>query len=301
VSRKAGGFALILVIWSLVLLTTLATGFAYAVRYETRAAGDVAALARAEAASAAAVRYAVLALTADDPATRWQADAREHILPWSEAEVSVKIRSSEALIDMNRAPRAFLAGLFAALLPDADPDALADAVLDWRDPNDRSEPAGGESAAYLQAGFAYTPANRPFTSVHELRRVLGFSSEIFAAVAPYLTVHGRGNQIHAPSATANVLAAIPGIRRSDADAFIAERAEALANGEPLDYDSLRSGQRFLLTAASSGPYVLEITVKLPDGIVHREHRTITLASPEGPVTLAWDTIPPSESDGIPTP
>ena len=50
--RGAGGFALILVIWALVLLTSLATGFALAIRHEIRVAGDMASIAQAEATAA---------------------------------------------------------------------------------------------------------------------------------------------------------------------------------------------------------------------------------------------------------
>ena len=53
--QRAGGFALILVIWALVLLTSLATGFALAIRHEIRVSGDMASIAQAEATATAAL------------------------------------------------------------------------------------------------------------------------------------------------------------------------------------------------------------------------------------------------------
>ena len=97
--RRADGFALILVIWALVLLATVATGFAAAVRHETRSAGDLASLARAEAIAAAAVRHAALALASTDPDFRWQADAQLREIPWPDARVEVRVRSENARIE----------------------------------------------------------------------------------------------------------------------------------------------------------------------------------------------------------
>ena len=62
--RGAGGFALILVIWALVLLTSLATGFALAIRHEIRVAGDLASIAQAEATTSATLHAAAFMLGA---------------------------------------------------------------------------------------------------------------------------------------------------------------------------------------------------------------------------------------------
>jgi general secretion pathway protein K len=72
--------------------------------------------------------------------------------------------------------------------------ALANAVFDWVDPDDDTRyPGGAESLDYGRSLQPYRPANQAFASVTELRLVKGFSSELVAALTPYVTVWGNGN------------------------------------------------------------------------------------------------------------
>ena len=300
-TRRDQGFALILVIWSLVLLTSIATGFAYAVRHETRVASDLADLARAEAAAAAALRYAVLAVTTGDAEERWAADAQTHEIPWPEATIEVRVRAESGRIDLNRAPRELLLGLFEQLLPEADHPALADAIIDWRDPDERPEPAGAEEMDYARAGYAYTPPNRPFVTVNELSQVMGFDDKTVAAVNPYLTIHSRRNRIHAASADLVVLTAVPGITRADAEEFIARREEALIAGDALDFGILSQGRRFLDTRPANKVFSLDIEVRLAEGFTRRQRAVIRLDRTLGFSILALGDLPVSEAKGLENP
>ena len=288
--RRADGFALILVIWALVLLATVASGFAAAVRHETRSAGDLASLARSEAIAAAAVRLAALALASTDPDIRWQADAQLREIPWPDARVGVRVRSENARIDLNRAPRELLVGLFAHRLPQADPEQLADAVIDWRDANDDPEPHGAEELAYRRAGYGYAPPNQPFHSVNELSQVIGFSDDGVRTLVPYLTVHSRWARISVASAEADVLMAIPGLEPTDVEAFIAQRDAALATGEPIDFGPLGGAQKYIETGGRSKTYALEIIVRLEDGTPRQERVVIQLDPRRGFNTLARDML-----------
>ena len=300
-TRRDRGFALILVIWSLVLLTSIATGFAYAVRHETRVASDLADLARAEAAAAAALRYAVLAVTTGDAEERWAADAQPHEIPWPEATIKIRVRAESGRIDLNRAPRELLLGLFEQLLPEADHAALADAIIDWRDPDERPEPAGAEEMDYARAGYAYTPPNRPFVTVNELSQVMGFDDKTVAAVNPYLTIHSRRNRIHAASADLVVLTAVPGITRADAEEFIARREEALVAGDALDFGTLDEGRRYLDTRPANKVFSVDIEVRLAEGFARRQRVVIQLDRSRGFSVLALADLPVSEARGIENP
>jgi general secretion pathway protein K len=71
---------------------------------------------------------------------------------------------------------------------------LANAVFDWIDPDDNTRyPGGAEALDYGQGPQPYRPANQPFASVTELRLIKGFSSELVAALTPYVSVWGNGN------------------------------------------------------------------------------------------------------------
>jgi general secretion pathway protein K len=292
------GFALILVIWSLVLLSSLAGGFAYAVRHEARVAADMESIAHAEAAAVAGLHTAVLSLTSSNPTDRWQADARLHEVPWPGATIRVKVRSESSRIDLNRALPELLAGLFAQVFPDQDAEALAAAVTDWRDRDDRPGPAGAEGDAYVQAGYTYRPKNRPFDSVSELSQVIGFDSAMVERASAYLTVNSHQPRINVAGADLLVLTAVPGINRDDAETFVAYRERLLAEGGTLDYTPLRNGMRYLDKRPGGRFVSIDIEVRLNEGLMRREHAVIRLDRARGYRLLARETHPARlEPDG----
>lgn len=296
-NRRTRGFALILVIWSLVLLASLAGGFAYAVRHEARVAADMESIARAEAIATAVLNTAVLALSSTDPEQRWQADSQTHLIPWPGATSKIVVRSESGRIDLNRASRELLIGLFSQLFSDADPEALADAVIDWRDSDDRPGPAGAERDAYLSAGYRYVPHNAPFDSVNELGRVIRFDGEMVTMAVDYLTVYSRQPRVNATSADLVVLAAVPGIDRDQAEAFIAHRERILSEGGALDYTALRNGRRFLDTRPGGKYLSLDIEVVLDEGLERHEHAVIHLDRKRGYRLLARETRPVTVEPG----
>ena len=290
-NRSERGFALILVVWSLVLLASLATGFSLAVRHQTRLAADLSAVARAEAAATAALHTAMLAVAATGGEARWRADGREHEIPWPDAKITVRVQSESGRIDINTAPPELLSGLFTRLFPTSDSAALTDALLDWRDHDDHPRDNGAEDRAYKEAGYAYGPSNTPFYSVNELSQVMGFDGEKLEALQPHLTVHSRRPRINAASADLVVLSSIPGIDAATAEAFIEHREEALAGDGEIDYSLLRSGRRFLDRRRDNRLFALDIEVRLDDGLTRREHAVLRLDRRRGYTLLARETRP----------
>ena len=287
--RRNHGFALILVIWSLVLLASLATGFAFAVRHEIRVAGDMASTARAEAAATAALHVTALALGTGARDDRWRADAQAHRIPWPDATISVRVRSEGGRIDINRAPRELLVGLFAQFFAASTAESLADALIDWRDSDDEPGPAGAEREGYSRAGYVYGPANTAFNSVGELRRVLGFDNRIVETLRPHLTVYSRRPRINLMSADLVALRSVPGIDADTAATLITERDRVLAQDGRMDWSAFREGRRYLEMRANDNVLSLDIDVQLDDGLRRREHAVIQLNRTRLFVLLARET------------
>jgi general secretion pathway protein K len=258
------GFALILVIWSLVMMTSLATGFAMAVRHETRVAQDAVAGLEADAAMTAALNYALHALNLRDREARWLADGRVHVIPWGDATVTVQIRSESGKADINRAPREVLEGLIGQSLPDAPAAEMVDALIDWRDRDERPLPQGAERDDYLAAGYSYGPANAPFESVHELSQVMGFDGERMSALLPYITVYSRRPRINAMSADLLTLIAVPGVSPLDAEQFITQRDDAITEDRSPPTGLLKSGKRYLDMHLDNKVITMDIEVRLKD-------------------------------------
>ena len=64
---------------------------------------------------------------------------------------------------------------------------LADAVLDWIDPDDTVSGAGAEDAYYLSLKKPYRTANTPMIQIEELYRVRGFDAATVAKLRPFVT------------------------------------------------------------------------------------------------------------------
>ena len=106
------------------------------------------------------------------------------------------------------------------------PTGLADAVVDWIDPDSLPGPDGAENAYYLSLPHPYLAANTPMVQVEELYRIRGFDAAAVAKLKPYVTaLPAHGTAINANTASALVLAAaLPGIPPGK----IAERVKTLA-------------------------------------------------------------------------
>ncbi len=290
VPRLQNGFALILVIWALVLLVSLASGFSYAVRHEVRAAADLETTARAEAAATGALHAAVLKLGDRDPDNVWQADGRSRPVRWPDATIGVTVSSESGRIDINRAPRNLLFGLFRQFYSAEEAQALTAALLDWRDNDGVQRPGGAERRQYAAIGQR-GPANAPFSSVRELRQVIGFSRQVLETVAGYLTVYSGTPRIDAANADLVTLLSVPGIDRDAAEQFIAQRDAGSENDMRASFRLLRTGSRYLVLGGKSAVLAIDIDVRLDGGFKRRERAVIRLATSRGYSLIAREAVP----------
>lgn len=270
-AQRQQGFALVLVLWVLVLLTSIAMAFSIHVRTDTRAAGGLTEQVKLRAAADAAIARGIARLL-DSQRSRTAIEwGTAYEMPWPDANLRVTMASESAKIDINYAPRALLVGLFQQVLADAPADQLADALMDWRDRDDRRSPQGAEADDYHAAGRSVVPSNRPFTSISELAQVMGFNAERLAAISPHITVFARRPRIDPYSAGATVLAAVPGLDIEQAEAFVAYRAGQQAAGEPVRLDTLGPGIRYLERRPVPGAVRLHAVAKSTAGrTLHRE-------------------------------
>jgi general secretion pathway protein K len=182
--RSQRGFALLIVLWSIVLLALLATQITAAGRSELQLAANLREAASAEAAADGGVFMAVFHVL-DAPPGRWDADGSIHETSQGRFRLQVRIEDENGKINPNDAPQDLLAALLSAEGADPASQSIAHAIVDWRFPGD----AQAKAQQYRSAGRNVAPEGRPFRSVAELGNVLGMTPELLARIAPHLSVY----------------------------------------------------------------------------------------------------------------
>ena len=192
--RSEEGIALIAVLWMLTLLSIVAAALSLEARSSTRIARNMTENATARAAADAGIQRAILDLEtstgAPTDARKFRADGTVYTWRFAYSTVHISIKDEGSKVDLNKAPEALMAALFASVGVDpGKAQSLADAIADYRDDDNLPRPRGAEEAEYRDAGLAWGPKNAPFQTVEELQQVLGMTAEIYGRVAPDLSVY----------------------------------------------------------------------------------------------------------------
>ena len=225
--RHSRGIALITVLWVLVLLSLIAAGFSRSTRTDVGLARNRVENAKAEALAEAGVNLAVLKLLSGVPAERWRADGSVYGWRFGGGEILIEVRDEGGKIDLNAAPPELLAALFSAagLAPD-EATALADAVADYRDPDDFRRTSGAEDDDYESAELGYGAKDAPFELIEELQQVIGMPGDLYSEVAEAVTVYTRRPQPQEALAPPLVGAALEGTQGLEPDPEASPEAEA---------------------------------------------------------------------------
>ena len=192
-TQRQRGFALLIVLWTVGFLALLGTQIVAAGRSDTQLADNVRQEAVLEAAAAGAIqKVTFLILGAKDP--RFQTYGVMSELRVGETPVLVRVENEGDRVNLNTASAVVLRSLIIEVggAPGLA-DRLAAAILDWRTAGGNARPRGAKAADYRAAGRDYGPPGTPFESVGELADVLGVTPDLFARMAPHLTVLTDGD------------------------------------------------------------------------------------------------------------
>lgn len=220
------GFALIAVLWLIAASVFIVAALAVEGRSDRRSAVNAITSLRTRAAARAGIaegRAHLLRIRRSSrergmlPGRGWQGLERAFSgldsIPLDDGVFySVSARDLGAQLPLNRATEGELRRLFIALaLRSRRANVAAQSILDWRDPDDLHRAEGAEwDDYYRHLEHPVRPRNGPFASLEELRAVRGVNDEVFARVAPHLTVRGEG-RVNLNGASEPVLRALPGL------------------------------------------------------------------------------------------
>jgi general secretion pathway protein K len=229
---RARGVAFVLVLWVIALISIVLGAFAVVARTENLQARHLFDSVTARYAAEAAIHRAVFELRNPDPLTRWVADGRAYEFDFDTAHVSIALTDDSGKIDLNVADAVLLKALFLSSgVEDAKAEELADAIIDWRDPDDLVGTHGAEKDEYERADLTYKPRNAPFETVSEVQQVFGMNYEIYRKIDPAITLYSGRNVPSAGYAPVEVLRALPGVTE-DYARMIVEQRRATPPGTP---------------------------------------------------------------------
>jgi general secretion pathway protein K len=212
------GVALIMTLWVMILLSSIAFQFIYSVRTEINATRNL-----KEMVKDYYLAYAGVNLGISELINRWdfnyideygnmvfrnrgilleedkEPPKRDNI-PLESGLISYEIEDEESKININFAPREVIWNLLRELDVEIEKrDIIADSILDWIDKNHEHRINGAEDDYYESLTNPYEAKDAPFDSINELLLVRGITKEIFDKLKKYVTVVGSNININTSS------------------------------------------------------------------------------------------------------
>ncbi len=191
---------------------------------------------------------------------------------FGEGGYQVRVSDESGKININQADEIILRQTFTNL--DFDPDfgdALADAILDWRDPDDLERLNGVESDYYLAQDIPYPAKNGPFDVIDELRLIRDVTQDLFYNLREVFTVYGNartGNMANLMTAGPGVIMANQGVDLETAEEMVRQRQENCGKGF-LDGTVARGGLPTIVTIESVGYLNTGRITRRLSGVVQR--------------------------------
>jgi general secretion pathway protein K len=279
------GFIIVAVLWMLAALATLASVYSIYASNTAMASHVEDDRLQAEASLKAGVELAAARLSAGQAATR--STFGDFVFRIGRSKVAVRYESEGARIDLNKAPKPLLVGLFTTIGLDAARAAYcADRIIGWRTKGVVAA-ENEEGQAYRLAGVPYPPRQSPFESILELPLVLGLSPDIVQRILPFVTVFNGEAEIDPATAAPEVLAALPGMNPQLLQQALAQRAQNPHDAQALQKALGPAGNQ--AAARQRKASRVDVTVDLDNGRrVNGEVSILMLEGADEPYrVLAW--------------
>jgi general secretion pathway protein K len=226
------GFALITVLWAVLILATIAASIIATGRTESRLSRTHLDMAELDAVADAAINITILHLLDPTAEVRPPADGTPFTIEFAGRRVTVTVLDESGKIDLNMADAELLRRLLVAAGVGADAaQPLVDKILDWREPGEGKRLNGAKANEYNAAGILYGPRGAPFESIEELQLVLGITPELYARLAPSLTVYSQTPWVDPTFAPKDVLTALAGMGGDPVSTVLAERGTGSTGGD----------------------------------------------------------------------
>jgi general secretion pathway protein K len=284
-SDPRSGMILVTVLWSIALLSALAMaasvtfrGFAGVMAVERdRVQGDALLSAGLEMAAG------IIDTLGDAPLL--DSEARVDLATGS---VRSRLNDEGGRIDVGKAPAEVIAALLRSVgASEAAANNVAQRIVERRYPGNAARP---NSEPRPTIGATGAPPMEQFSDLRQLQLVPGMRPEWVAAIAPLATVFG-GETINPLTALPGVIAALPGVAKGQADAFVKARRSSPADVERL-VRLVEPARRYLAVKPVRVASV-ELTAELANGYSVAA-RSVIVVLPQDSLpyrVLVWSPVP----------
>jgi len=249
--RRERGAVLIVVLWALVALVTMALQLGRSMRVEGLATATYDEQARAYYLALAGLNRALYHVwvaeslgrnlltlhasvdTEPQPRDVWiRADGTWYGELYGDGSYRVRVTDEGAKLNLNRIDEVTLKQVFVNVgFAQELADALTDAIADWRDPDNLERLNGAEEGYYLSLPHPYPPKDGFFDAIEELLLVRGVTRDLFLGeggprLRDIFTVHGTQDaKVNLLTATPAALQAVLGISLDLAQELVQRRSE----------------------------------------------------------------------------
>jgi general secretion pathway protein K len=238
--RNEKGFALLMVLWVMMVMMVIALSFSLMTRTETHATLYFKEGAEKRFIAEAGVQRAVMELLhrgvyknkqpvieGNEPV---RVDGTKYTGQLGDDHYTFEIIDESGKINLNAltdSSGVIMNNLLVNLgVKKEDADTIVESILDWKDGDELRRLHGAESDHYMSLPNPYRSKNGAFDTVEELLMVKGITPEILygsggkPGIFNLVTVRGRAGGINVNSAPREILAALPGMTSETADRII---------------------------------------------------------------------------------
>lgn len=273
---KQWGVAMIVVLWMIMVMMTLAASLVYATRTETSMVDYARRTANARAIADAAAHYAVMQLYIPNPKDRdLKLGGTPLLWNYEGAKVEIRAVGENGLIDINYATRPLLQAILAlAGLNEEATERTLDILEDFRDVDDLRRLNGAEDKDYEREGLPFGAKDAPFERMEELQQVMGMTPQLYQALSRFLTVNSGAKGINPMLAPRQTLLLLAEGDAAKVDAYIQQREEAEGQYVQPDFGTvfldpaqqpLYRMQIRVYTDETAPPYFEERSIRLRPG------------------------------------
>jgi general secretion pathway protein K len=299
--HREAGFAVLLTIWVLILISLMAASLGAQTLSESRIAYNRAQLAAARALADAGVSFGLSGLLDPVVGNRWPADGRARLVRYGGGSIDIRVQDEAGKLDLNAAPIELIVGLMHVLaIDDGSAANLTNAILARR----RQYAAALSDAAKAAETEEETPlaaaVRLPFATVSELRLAAQPPRSAYDRLRPFVTVYTNSDRINTMTAPEAVILALPGLRPEEVHAYVVARQALTAGDSDQGLPQIPGISKFSengeLRAAT-----ITATATTDHGAVFAREAVFALAleRPRNPYTLLqWTQAPEAEPSAL---